>query len=154
MPVAAVLFENVDQGGRSFSVNDGENVPLIPPPLGGQGSSIYVYGPHWITFWESAFYNAGNDQLWVAPPPAGQYWIFHNLHTFYRPHGNNHWGDLIKSVSFSGEPVGDNDNRTIVHPNGSVTNGNSFHLSAEGVWTFVGAKQGDVVFGLATLDEK
>src|SRR3989442_6746964 len=154
MPTAATMFENVEYGGRAFDVNDGDNIPLIPPPLGGNASSLYVYGPHWVTFWESPFYNAGDDQLWVAPPPAGQYWLFHNLHEFYRPHGNNHWGDRIKCVSFSGEPTGDNDNRTIVHSDGSVTNGNSFRASAEGVWPFLGSKKAGLAVTLRALDKK
>jgi hypothetical protein len=128
--IAATLYENVDFGGRAFDVNTGENVPVIPPPLSRGTSSVHVYYG-WITFWESQNYDSGDDQLWVAPPKPGYLWVFANLHTFYRPHGNNHWGDRIWAVSFSGAPTGDNDNRTIVYPDGHVTNGNNLMLDAE-----------------------
>ncbi len=128
--VAATLYENVDFGGRAFDINVGESIPVIPPPLSRGTSSIRVYFG-WITFWESQGYNAGGDQLWVAAPPAGKMWSFPNLHGFHRPHGNNHWGDRIWAVSHSHEPLGDNDNRTIVHPDGHVTNGNSLVLDSQ-----------------------
>jgi hypothetical protein len=143
MPIAATMFENVDFGGTPFNVNNGENIPVLPPPMGngdGQASSLHIFGPQWITFWESPFYDQGDDQLWIAPPPAGFYRYIKNLHGLFRPHGNNHWGDRIRCVSFSGAPSGDNDNRSIWHPDGHWTHGNSLLFSKEGVLSFQNSK--------------
>ena len=138
MPLAARLFENTPPGGRTLDVSVGENIPVIPPPLGGQASAVFIYGPQWITFWESPNYDAGDDQFWAAPPPNGYHWEITDLHRLYRPHGNNHWGDRIKGVSFSGPPTGDNENRTILHPDGTVTSGKTLQMSPAGVWTVLG----------------
>ena len=139
MAIAATLFENIGFQGRTLDIQDGNQVPALPPPVGNQqASSIYVFGPQWITFWEST--NYGDDSLWVAPPPAGRYWRLDNLHTLGRPHGNNHWGDRISAVAFSGPPSGSNEDRTIIWPDGHGTVGDRFEITAEGLWKFIGAR--------------
>lgn len=124
---AALLYENVGFQGYVFGVENGQNIPVIPPPMGsgdGQASSMYVYGPQWITFWEAHNYNPGDDSLWIHPPRQGYMWVLDNLHRLCRPHGTNHWGDRIRGVSFSGAPTGSNENRTVINANGSVICGN------------------------------
>jgi len=125
--LAALLFENVGFQGAIYAVYEGASIPAIPPPMGsgdGQTSSMKVYNfTFWITFWESPNFNEGDDSLWIAPSGNGMFWPLDNLHTLRRPHGNNHWGDRIRAVSFSGPPTGSNENRTIIHPDGSVSVG-------------------------------
>lgn len=122
---AAILWVNVNESGPSYPINDGQNIPMLPPPIGPrQASSIEVFGPHWITFWESPNYDAGDDSLWIAPPPAGRMWKLDDLTNVPRPHGNNQWNDRIDGVSFSGAPTGSNENRTIIWADGHITVGN------------------------------
>jgi hypothetical protein len=135
MTLAARLFENVNYGGRALDIQDGYSSPQLPPPIGNQqASSIQVFCQEWITFWEST--NYGDDSLWIAPPSPGHYWPIPNLHILPRPHGNNHWGDRIAAVAFSGPPSGSNEDRTIVWPDGHITVGNRFEMSAKGIWTY------------------
>jgi hypothetical protein len=135
MASAAQLYENVDFGGRAFHVESGQHVAVIPPPIGsgdGQASSIHITADQWIVFWEAKNYDEGDDQLWIAPPPAGTRWALSDLHDLPRPHGNNHWGDRILAVSFpGGPPTGNNENRTIVHPDGTITVGNFAEFSLQ-----------------------
>lgn len=132
--LAALLYEHINYAGYTYPVNDGENLPAIPPPMGadhGQASSMYVYSPQWITFWESPNYDQGDDSLWIAPPKPGHRWEFANLHQLGRPHGTNHWGDRIRCVSFSGGPTGSNENRTVVHEDGRVSIGSNRFTARE-----------------------
>src|SRR4051794_6098168 len=97
--LAAILFENIDFGGIPYNVNEGDQIPVIPPPMGagdGQASSMKVYSSQWITFWESPNFDAGDDSLWIEPAGAGLFWNVANLHRLGRPHGTNHWGDRIR----------------------------------------------------------
>jgi hypothetical protein len=132
--LAALLYEHSNYGGYTFGVEYGQNYPALAPPIGsgsGQASSMYIYGPQWITFWESPNYHEGDDSLWVHPPPIGYIWTFDDLHRLNRPHGNNHWGDRIRCISFSGAPTGSNENRTIVRADGSVISGDRLFTSDE-----------------------
>lgn len=119
------LYENIGYGGRIFQDVD-QNVPVIPPPLNGQGSSLVLISNVWVTYWETANYDEGDDSLWIEPRSNG--YAIANLHILGRPHGNNHWGDRIKAISMSGAPTGSNENRTIVHADGSVTVGDTLAL--------------------------
>jgi len=128
-----ILYEHVDYGGLAYAID--ANTPVIPPPMGqgdGQASSIHIYTNEWVTFWEGKDFDPGNDQLWVAPPGQGYQWNFANLHTQLscRPHGNNHWGDRIRGVSFPGTgPLGSLDNILIVKADGSF--GGNTHACQE-----------------------
>lgn len=138
--LAAILSENINFNGFPYSVNEGEQIPLIPPPMGsgdGQASSMKVYSTQFITFWESPNFDEGDDSLWIESAGAGFFWSIPNLHTLGRPHGNNHWGDRIRGVSFSGPPTGSNENRTIIHHDGTVTIGDNL-LTAQEVETRFG----------------
>jgi hypothetical protein len=123
--IRAIIYEHVNFGGRTFDVIG--DTPVIPPPMGsgdGQASSLRIFGPEWVVFWETVNYDEGDDQLWIAPPPSGRMWELSNLHILPRPHGNNIWGDRIRAVSLSNSgPTGDNDNRLILNPDGTWTCG-------------------------------
>jgi len=132
--LAAILFENINFDGYVYTVNEGDHTSVIPPPMGsgdGQASSMKVYSSQWITFWESPNFDEGDDSLWIEPAGVGFFWSIPNLHTLGRPHGTNHWGDRIRGVSFSGPPTGSNENRTIIHQDGTVTIGNSLLTAQE-----------------------
>jgi hypothetical protein len=131
--LAAILFENINIDGFRYTVNEGEQIPIIPPPMGsgdGQTSSMEIFSTQWITFWESPNFDEGDDSLWIEPAGIGRFWQIDNLHILGRPHGTNHWGDRIRAVSFSGPPTGSNENRTIIHADGTVTVGKQL-LTAE-----------------------
>ncbi|MGH9760135.1 MAG: hypothetical protein ACREDR_31800, partial [Blastocatellia bacterium] len=134
----SILYENVDMGGRRFVVRDGENIPVIRPPLDGSASSLETWGAGWVTFWESINFDAKDDQLWIEDPANGDGWYIPNLHKLPRPHGNNHWGDRIRGVSHSGAPTGSNENRTIIHANRTVTVGNRHFTASEKEYSELG----------------
>ncbi|MEO6727195.1 MAG: hypothetical protein ABIU20_08110 [Blastocatellia bacterium] len=110
-----VVFEHANYQGAALDLNT--NTSLLPPPLGskeggkhGNVSSLKVNVKGWVVFWEGKEYNEGEDQLWVEGPA-----VISDMSKLHRPHGNNHWGDRIRSVSFaSGPPTGDNNRRTII----------------------------------------
>src|SRR5580704_1315419 len=113
------LFVNVDFGGPAYTIVDGQSQAPLPPPWYENGSSVTYTSGQWVTFWESDDYGqSGGDSLWLAPLDPSNTWYIRNLHTLCRPHGNNHWGDLIKSMSFSGPPTGATDDRTILKADG------------------------------------
>ena len=116
MPI--ILYQDVNFGGWSDIVNDGQNIPVLPPPYDNNASSMKVDIPYWVTLWESPNYNQSDDQFWIETAGPGYHWEFPNLHTTWRPHGSNHWGDLISAVSFSGAPTGDTDNQIILYSDG------------------------------------
>ena len=136
MAIAAILYKDINYGVPSLPIEEGFNQYELPPPWGQQiASSMKVFSGQWITFWESTGY--GDDQLWIAPPPSGG-WGFPNLHAYPRPHGHagqDHWGDRIAAVSFTGPPTGSNSDRTIVWSDGSVTIGRILRRTPEGIWT-------------------
>lgn len=109
------LFEHANYLGASLSLN--ANTSLLPPPLGsieggkhGNVSSLKVNVKGWVVFWEGKEYNEGEDQLWVEGPT-----VISDLSKLHREHGNNHWGDRIRSISFSSvPPTGNNNRRTII----------------------------------------
>jgi hypothetical protein len=117
--MSATLWQNDHFTGQGFDIPDSISVPVIPPPLHRGAKSLKVSGTQWMTFWESDNYNTGDDSLWIAPG----HWTLEYLGNVGRPHGNNHWGDRISAVSFSGPPQGSNENRTIVHEDGHITVG-------------------------------
>jgi hypothetical protein len=105
----ATVYRNVGFGGEAVDITS--NTAQLPSPLNGEVSSLKVDNENlkWTVFWESENFDEGDDQLWIQGPRT-----IANLHTLHRPHGNNHWGDRIKAVSFSADgPQGDNDNRTV-----------------------------------------
>jgi len=61
----------------------------------GQASSLEVTGLEWVVFHENEGEDDGDDNLWIHGPK-----YIANLHTLHRLHGNNHWGDRIRSVEF------------------------------------------------------
>lgn len=109
------VFEHANYQGSSLSVNT--NTSLLPPPLGSAGggkhgnvSSLKVNVKGWVVFWEGKEYNENEDQLWVEGPT-----VISDLSKLHREHGNNHWGDRIRSISFSSTPpTGNNNRRTII----------------------------------------
>jgi hypothetical protein len=123
--MSATLWQNDHFGGAGFDIPDSIPIPVIPPPLHRGAKSLRMAGTQWMTFWESDNFDTGDDSLWIAPPGAGFAWNLEYLGNVPRPHGNNHWGDRISGVSFSGSPTGDNDNRTIIHEDGHITVGNN-----------------------------
>ena len=109
------IFEHANYQGTSQSIN--ANTSLLPPPLGsieggkhGNVSSLKVNVKGWVVFWEGKEYNENEDQLWVEGPT-----VISDLSKLHREHGNNHWGDRIRSISFSSAPpTGANNRRTII----------------------------------------
>ncbi len=109
------IFEHANYQGASLSVNT--NTSLLPPPLGsteggkhGNVSSLKVNVKGWVVFWEGKEYNEREDQLWVEGPT-----VISDLSKLHREHGNNHWGDRIRSISFSSvPPTGANNRRTVI----------------------------------------
>lgn len=114
-PPKVEIFEHANYQGASLSIN--ANTSLLPPPLGsieggkhGNVSSIKVNIKGWVVFWEGKEYNEGEDQLWVEGPT-----VISDLSKLHREHGNNHWGDRIRSISFSSvPPTGVNNRRTVI----------------------------------------
>src|SRR5262245_52761230 len=108
MAVAAVMWLDIGfAGAPTFEIQQGQNTSAIAPPMGaddGQGSSMIVPSSTWITFWELPNFDGGGDSLWIESAGPGFQWRLDNLHQLRRPHGNNHWGDRIRAVSFSGPP--------------------------------------------------
>ncbi len=110
-----MIFEHADYKGASLNVN--ANTSLLPPPLGstqggkhGNVSSLKVNAKGWVVFWEGKEYNESEDQLWVEGPT-----MISDLSKLHREHGNNHWGDRIRSISFSSvPPTGNNNRRTVI----------------------------------------
>lgn len=110
-----IVYENANYQGDSLSVNS--NTALLPPPLGsieggkhGNVSSLKVNVKGWVVFWEGKEYNEREDQLWVEGPT-----VISDLSKLHREHGNNHWNDRIRAISFSSvPPTGDNSRRTII----------------------------------------
>lgn len=122
----ARLFEARDVSGRFFDIEASRESCVIPSLFRNSISSMYVCASFWITFWEGEPFNEMNDSLWVAPLPKGQFWLFRDLHKVGRPHGNNHWGNQIRAVSWSGPPDGSSFSRTIVESDGTICIGESF----------------------------
>lgn len=110
-----VVYEHLNYGGTSLAVNN--NTALLPPPLGsieggkhGNVSSLKVNAKGWVVFWEGKEYNESEDQLWVEGPA-----VISDLSKLHREHGNNHWNDRIRSISFSSTPpTGSNGRRTVI----------------------------------------
>jgi hypothetical protein len=112
------------QGDFYFTFQD---VAVLPDPIRFNASSLQTEDNRWSVFWETIFFNPGDDQLWIEGA-----FNLPDLRILPRPHGNNHWNDRINAVSFPAQgPTGDNDNRTIIHADGHVTVGNKKLSSAE-----------------------
>lgn len=103
-PPKVVMYEHAGYQGESLVVET--NLPALPPPfnntqgsLNGTASSLKVNFSGWVVFYEGRDFNDGKDQLWIQGPTT-----ISDLSKLHRPHGNNHWGDRILSVSFPGHP--------------------------------------------------
>jgi hypothetical protein len=129
------LYEHINFVGRTYDVNtDMDSFPDWPGTNDGQTSSIKVFRKGWVRFWEGTDWDDSNDQLWVEGPMTNNPNL-QNLHTLPRPHGNNHWGDRIRCISFPGQApdLGDanQDNRTVVFANGRIVVGKDFQPNRE-----------------------
>jgi hypothetical protein len=123
-----VLYVDASYSGASLAIPQGQNVPALPPPIGGQASSMTSDVQDWITLWESANYDAKHDSVWFGPPGDNRHWAVSNFTSVWRPHGNNNCNDLFHAVSFSGSPTGDVDNQIWYYADGSV-GGNKGHFT-------------------------
>jgi hypothetical protein len=133
--------------GNRIAIPEGSDAAPLPAPWSngsGEASSLILAGPtrSWAVLWETSK-NSGDDSLWIAPIPDGWAFMLWSLHTgtgsgfppgmLDRPHGNNHWGDRIRGVTWTpNPPSGDNDNRTILWPNGHQC-GNGRYLLGRGI---------------------
>jgi hypothetical protein len=115
-----VLYMDVNFGGASYTIPDGQSIAALPPPIAGSASSLTSDCQDWFTLWESQNYDGGNDSAWIQPPGAGKYWSIPNFVGMYRPHGSNSWNDLFNAVSFSGSPSGDVDNQIWLYADGHM----------------------------------
>jgi hypothetical protein len=113
-----VLYMDVNFGGGSFTVPEGQNIPCLPPPIYGAASSLISDCQQWITLWETPNYDGGDDSAWIQAPGPGKHWEISNFVGMWRPHGSNNWNDLFKAISFSGPTSGDVDNQIWLYADG------------------------------------
>ena len=119
MPTKVELFQNRDFGGARLAID--ANTPQLPLPFGNrETSSLKVHTREWVKFYENDNFNEDDDVLWIEGDRPDDPNL-RNLHTLPRPHGNEHWGDRILSVSFpGGPPSAETTNCTIYWKNGKI----------------------------------
>jgi hypothetical protein len=123
-----ILYMDINFGGQSYTVPDGQSIAALPPPIAGSASSLTSDCQDWFTLWESQNYDGGNDSAWIQPPGAGRYWSISNFVGMRRPHGTNNWNDLFNAISFSGSPSGDVDNQVWLYADGHYGGNTGFEM--------------------------